>query len=813
MNIFSKLMFLNPFDGDLGWGVKKVVASGYTTWFLMNNGDLYGCGSNSYGQQGDGTTNNVTTFTKRASNVADFDSSSVTTWYITTSGDLYGCGWGGYGQQGSGSTSSVNTFTKRASSVVQVVCSSQTTWYIDTNGDLYGCGSNSYGQQGDGTTNNVTTFTKRASNVKDVVCSDDTIWYVTTSGDLYGCGYNNYGNQGSGSTSNVTTFTQRASNVKNIACSGSTTWYLTTSGDLYGCGYGEYGQQGSSGYGNVTTFTKRASNVKNIACSYWTTWYIDKSGDLYGCGHNYYGQQGSGTTSNVTIFTKRASNVVNFDCSSNTTWYIDNNGDLYGCGQGSYGQQGSGSTSDALTFTKRASNIKNVYGCNQIETWYIDKSGDLYGCGHNYYGQQGSGTTSNVSTFTKHTPEQPPSTIFNYGFRIDTQNSDPTTAITYIEDNADFTPASMNFSTGECNYGSWGNAFFQPRPVMVKYDGTVDYELDKNDFTKKKDGVTASDVSNTSYGGNCMIAFPQVWLKFKESNNADGSTSDSGGRYQFVYVSNWNRDGNYHCYTHQNKNGAMLDEIFIQAFEPSNVSSKLRSLAGQTILDNLSGVTMQSYAQANGSSWDFMDYGEVQMLQMLCVLMFKSLDSQGKIGAGVVGNTNQKTTGTLKDKPMFYATDNTSSSDVSFKAFGIENLWGDRSKWINGLVVPKTSSTASVKYKLCDYTTDGSTSTSYTADGTGYKTLETFSSANGGYPNKLTLNADGLFPSLSNKSGSDSTYIPDYFHYGKNSSSDYVAFFGGDYSSGLAAGVFCLRMSRLSYATVLYGASLSCKPL
>ena len=31
---------------------------------LTNDGDLYGCGDNQYGQQGNGTTSNVTTFTK-----------------------------------------------------------------------------------------------------------------------------------------------------------------------------------------------------------------------------------------------------------------------------------------------------------------------------------------------------------------------------------------------------------------------------------------------------------------------------------------------------------------------------------------------------------------------------------------------------------------------------------------------------------------------------------------------------------------------------------------------------------------------------
>ena len=137
-----------------------------------------------------------------------------------------------------------------------------------------------------------------------------------------------------------------------------------------------------------------------------------------------------------------------------------------------------------------------------------------------------------------------------FGFRIDTTNSDPTNAVTYIGNNTSYTPASMDFSTGILDYGSWGNAFFLPRPVMLKSNGTVDYELDHNDFTKKLNGAT-SDVSNTSYDGNCMIAFPQVWLKFEVDGN-----------YQNVYIAPEQIDSSYRCYTHINKNGKRTTCIY-----------------------------------------------------------------------------------------------------------------------------------------------------------------------------------------------------------------------------------------------------------
>lgn len=41
------------------------------------------------------------------------------------------------------------------------------------------------------------------------------------------------------------------------------------------------------------------------------------------------------------------------------------------------------------------------------------------------------------------------------------------------------TPAGMNFAGGGFDYGDWGDIWFvkKNRPVMVRTDGTVDYEL------------------------------------------------------------------------------------------------------------------------------------------------------------------------------------------------------------------------------------------------------------------------------------------------------------------------------------------------
>ena len=306
MNIISKVLLLANQNGGGDTQIAKVASSQYTTFFLTTDGELYGCGNGSYGQQGQSeniynTGTNFSFFTKYAENVRDVICYATATWYLTNDDELYGCGYNGHGEQGAGNTTNVTTFTKRAENVADVVCSDSVTWYITNDDELYGCGYNGSYNQGVYDDGDITTFTKRAENVKKVVCSLYTTWYINNNNELYGCGGNAYGQQGDGTTTDVTTFTKRADYVKQVSCSGSATWYINTLDELYGCGHNN-GNQGDGTTTNVTTFTKRADNVKQVVNGNSVTFYIDKNSNLYGCGSNNYGQQGNGTTTNQLTF-------------------------------------------------------------------------------------------------------------------------------------------------------------------------------------------------------------------------------------------------------------------------------------------------------------------------------------------------------------------------------------------------------------------------------------------------------------------------------------------------------------------------------
>ena len=108
------------------------------------------------------------------------------------------------------------------------------------------------------------------------------------------------------------------------------------------------------------------------------------------------------------------------------------------------------------------------------------------------------------------TPEEPEI----WGFIDHMDILDPSQRIEYIKTNRNYTPLTINSSTHTANYGSWeGNPILEANvPAMIKANGTVDYYLDPDDYTKKLDG-TASDVANTAYEGGAFAYIPKIYTR------------------------------------------------------------------------------------------------------------------------------------------------------------------------------------------------------------------------------------------------------------------------------------------------------------
>lgn len=391
-----------------------------------------------------------------------------------------------------------------------------------------------------------------------------------------------------------------------------------------------------------------------------------------------------------------------------------------------------------------------------------------------------------------------------YGWHVDPDESDPADAITYLKDAVGMTPAAMGAST--FSYGSWVNAFFMPKPCMLKFDGTVDYYLDPNDYSKKADG-TASDVADPTYEGNAMMEWPLIWWKYEPG------TEEGEG---YFFCSNRKVDDTYKCWCNIDSKNQIIDHFYTAIYNGTG-TDKLRSISGVQLTPangsgNTSGTTEINRALANNTTEDVEWYIDVwadrMLINGLLILMGKSLDSQGVFGRGIeIGSQTAKeayVTGALDDKGLFYG--DISGSSIAVKVFGMENWWGLVWRRTAGLVGLANGTTA---VKMTYGTEDGTTSEGYNTTGNGYY-IDTNIRPNSGYVSKMHFNTLGFYLPMTINASATTKWC-DYWS--TNNSATTYALVGGSSHSGASDG--------FSYFALIYGfsyvywnisAAPSCKP-
>lgn len=431
-----------------------------------------------------------------------------------------------------------------------------------------------------------------------------------------------------------------------------------------------------------------------------------------------------------------------------------------------------------------------------------------------------------------------------YGFHIDPDESDPSDAVTYLKDAIGMTPAAMGSTA--FNYGSWADAFFMPKPCMLKFDGTVDYYLNPNDYSKKADG-TASDYNNLSYGGNAMMEFPLIWYKF-----VAGSAVGEG----YFYVSNHRVDSSYKCWSNIDCDGNIIEHFYMPIYNGATYDGKMRSLSGITLAPwsttaysassiyavdavvNYQGkmwkcITAVETAEAfdpekwtqfafNGQTtaseeieqatannttekteWYIDMWCDRILINALLVLIGKSLDTQAIFGRGVdSGSQTAKetyVTGAGDDKGLFYGS--TANGSTVVKVFGMENWYSLAWRRTAGLL---GGANDTYLYKMTFGTSDGSTANGYNTDGSGYLSATGRPASN--WLAKEQFGAFGMLPAVT---GAYSTqYYKDYFYTGTG-----FALVGGRATDGAYAGAFSVHLpSGAGFRSWNVAAAPSCKP-
>lgn len=375
-----------------------------------------------------------------------------------------------------------------------------------------------------------------------------------------------------------------------------------------------------------------------------------------------------------------------------------------------------------------------------------------------------------------------------FGFRINKNDMNPNTRVEYLYDAVGMHPAYMDFTNDVFSYGDWGNAWFvkDNRPVALKFDGTVDYELDHTDFTKKLDG-TASDITDTTYSGNFMSEIPLCYIKRWEDEN-----------YNYIAISDKPVDDSYKAYAHTNANGIIKPQIYLPMFKGCVVSNKLRSIAGQFPTGMTTGSQEVSYAEACGSGWQLWDWSKHELIADLLTLISRSTDSKGKFGNGDINSYRnaspdygkQPTGGycsTVGDLSTFVVDSNgqfygKNDDTHHVTTFYIEDFWGNRFDRCLGL----NFDSGVYKVKMIPpYTLNGDST---------YTTVSSVSVPSNGWLKNISTGDYGGLPSQTG--ATETTAYCNYFY--KSTSSVRLALFGGLCSLSSHCGSRCVYLSSAS---------------
>ena len=388
--------------------------------------------------------------------------------------------------------------------------------------------------------------------------------------------------------------------------------------------------------------------------------------------------------------------------------------------------------------------------------------------------------------------------FWHYAIYIDTTDPDEETCVHKVGgyDNYFFDRPYMDFDADSFYWGGWKNVQMLPKPCVLKSDGTVDYYLDPDDYTKKSDGITASDVTSLSYDGNAMMEWCPVFTKVEKV-----------GTRLYMYFCSEKYDDDYECYSCKKSDGEYGEHFYMPIYEGYVSNGKMRSMSsGQKPTVSTTAENEATYATANGTGWNTTLWADEQLLQMLGILFFERLNLQVACGYNPGSSSSAIThvNGTANAKGMFYG--HASTNAVGTKYFGMENWWGHRWRRCNGLMTIDRR----VKVKLTNSTIDGSTVTGYNRTGNGYiDTGVDVPSASESYIKEISGDPRCVTAPVTVSGASSTTY---YCDAAWSAGGTMQLLLGGSVYNGAPSGLFAFFVNFApSYADWGIGASLSYK--
>lgn len=264
-------------------------------------GIVWTIGNNASGVIGTGTTENkhISTYVQVSlpQLVKQIAGGQNDTFFILEDGSLYGTGYNYYGELGVGNTSRVYSPVQISNftNVKQVATAYYHSLFLLEDGTVWGCGRRQDGQLGNGISGPVAHAVtpiqiSGIDNVKQICAGDQHSIFLKNDGTVWVCGSNSYGKLGietEDTLIDVPTQIPDISNVKQVCGAQMGTIILKEDGSVYSCGRNGYGEIGQSDVPTLTPIPglDNINKIIKFSCGYYFM-FLSNDDLIYACGRD-----------------------------------------------------------------------------------------------------------------------------------------------------------------------------------------------------------------------------------------------------------------------------------------------------------------------------------------------------------------------------------------------------------------------------------------------------------------------------------------------------------------------------------------------
>jgi alpha-tubulin suppressor-like RCC1 family protein len=181
-------------------GVKAIAAGDHHSFFLKNDGYVWGVGNNEEGQLGDKSFTNRSSPVRIMSGVKALarQNGGDHSLFLKSDGSVWGTGRNHRGELGLGNYAPVNAPVKIMTGVGDMAVGSSWSFFLKTDQTLWASGANESGQFGNGTTKGSNVPIKIMTGVRSMSAGESSSLILKTDGSVLACGNRYYGKLGDG---------------------------------------------------------------------------------------------------------------------------------------------------------------------------------------------------------------------------------------------------------------------------------------------------------------------------------------------------------------------------------------------------------------------------------------------------------------------------------------------------------------------------------------------------------------------------------------------------------------------------------------